>query len=119
MAKQRYEESVAEETEEAQDNTRELKKAKKVDRAKKKRARISSEEEHEARHREAATSVNKRIDEVTAAIKDLYGSVEEHDEVLCLDPLTKSRMGRLKRMLFASERGLSDSRISRVVNNGR
>ena len=119
QAKDRYEADVGEETDDAQDNTRKLKKAKKVDRSKKRRAKIAEEEEGERRHREAAVLVNKGIDGVMEAITDLYKTVDGNEEVLCLDPLTRSRMARLKRMLYASERGLSDSRISRVVNHGR
>jgi hypothetical protein len=119
QAKERYDASIAEETEEAQEGARELKKAKKLSAVKKRRERIAQQEGRDLRHREAAKSVNSGIDDVLKSVKGLYEILAAQEETLNADHLTRNRMLRLKRMLYATERGLSDSRINRIANHGR
>ena len=72
------------------------------------------EEEATDRYRESSSTVNKRIDELLAATKALMESVSEHEENLNMDPFSRGRVERLKRMLVATERGVAGCRMVRM-----
>lgn len=95
-----------------------VKKVKKLDVEKvrqdaKKVARRQEEETHDKR-REAAGQVNGKIDILLGEAKDLLRVVADNEEVLGTDPFSRSKVERLKRMLFAAERGVSECRIARI-----
>jgi len=113
QAKERYERQVSEETVDAQDKTREIRKARKLDAAKKRRDSILQEEHQAGEHRDAATDVNKSLDGVTNAIRQAYKVLSEHEEKLNKSTISRARVTRLKRLLFATERGLSGTRMNR------
>jgi len=113
-AKARYDEDIAEETEEAQAKAREVKKAKKVDREKARRERIAREEEQSDKRRTAASAVNKEIANTLESVKSLYEALAEHEEIFNMEPISRARSLRLKRLLYALERGLSESRLGRA-----
>jgi len=113
-AKERYDADIAEETEDAQEKAKEVKKAKKLDRAKARSERIAKEEERAGRSREAAKAVNREISSALDSVRELYKVLSEYEEDLNVNPLSRARALRLKRMLVAVERGLSDSRMGGV-----
>jgi len=113
-AKERYDADIAEETEEAQDKAKEVKKAKKLDREKARKDRLAQEDEQDRLRKGAATEVNQQIDNVLDSIRGMYKVLADHEENLNIHPISRARCLRLKRMLVAVERGLSESRMSKV-----
>jgi hypothetical protein len=111
---QQEQDALAEETGEAQDKARQVRKAKKLDRQKATRERIS----HEVKEREAcqqsAKSVNKGIDDTLGSMRELYKILASNEEVLGRNAYCNVRALKLKRLLQAVERGLFDSRMTRV-----
>ena len=118
-AKEAYERGkVQEESQGMQDKAVELKKAKKLEDIKSaNESRIKRTEEHEfaEEYGESARNVNKGLDEVHVSVRGLWKALEENEENLNKNPLNRGRVMRLKRLLSAVERGLSESRFSKVV----
>jgi hypothetical protein len=96
-----------------QDKTAEVRKAKKVDEIKTRDAARRLEEEQADYRKNAAKELNSGILKILDAVKDLYGVVAKHEEIFNIDPIGRTDVGRLKRLLFASERGLSECKIGR------
>lgn len=113
-AEERYSADIAEETEEAQDRTKEIKRAKKVDRDKIRRQRLNDEDEQDQMCKGAITAVNQEMGNVLDSIKGMYKVLADHEENLNIHPISRARCARLKRMLVAVERGLSEGRMGRV-----
>ena len=112
-AKDRYDQQQAQRTVE-QTNTAEVRRATKIDADKEKRATRIADDEKELKRRDAAKQVNSGIEGTLGTVKELYRVLSQHEELLNIDPLSRARASRLKRLLFAAERGLSECRISRV-----
>lgn len=113
-AKERFERDIAEETEKEQNKVREVRQAKKLDRAETRRKEIAEEEQQGAELRMAATDVNKGIDAALSAVRGLYETVARHEDVLGRNRMNATRTERLKRLLYAFERGASGSKIGRA-----
>jgi len=114
QAKERYESQVAQESDDAQEQAREIRKAKKLDRARERRERIIHEEEQATVQRDCASAVNEKLDSVLGAVREAYEVLSEHEEKLNKNTLSRARVGRLKRFLYAAERGLSENRMNRA-----
>ena len=112
-AKDRYEQQQVQRSEE-QTHATEVRKATKVDAEKVKRATRIAEDDQENKRKEAAKQVNSCIEGTLGNVKELYRVLAQHEELLNMEPLSRARAGRLKRLLFAAERGLSECRISRA-----
>ena len=116
-AKERYqaqESEIAEETETAQQKTKKLRQAKRIEHDKAERQRRAKEDEQKTRVRTAAHDVNERIDDALEHFKGLYKQLTSDEEILNINPYCKTRVERLKRLLFAIERGLSSCKMGRV-----
>ena len=96
------------------ENPVEVRKAKKLDARTARREEIAKDEEQTQARREAAKEINDQIAIAMGAMKELYRVVSEREESLISNPLARTKTERLKRLLYAVERGLSDSRIMRV-----
>lgn len=112
-AKERYEQRQAQKEKE-QNHTAEMRKAKQIlDDKAKREARRKEDEQNEAMMA-AAKKVDTALTEMLVEVKKLWGMVAESEEILNIDPISRTKIGKLKRLLFASERGLSECRITKV-----
>jgi len=111
-AKARYE--TQDQREDEQSKTAEVRKAKKIDKDKAQREREARRLEAEEVRKQAANGINKGIDILIEGVRALYGSLEEVEGVLNEEPVCKSKVLKLKRLMFAMERGVSECRIKRV-----
>ena len=118
-AKENYDRNkVQEESQGMQDKAVELKKAKKIEDIKRaNEGRVKRAEEHEfaEEYSISARNINKGLDDVHESVRGLWTAMEENEENLNKNPLNRGRVLRLKRLLSAVERGLSESRFSKVV----
>lgn len=118
-AKEAYERGkVQEESQQMQEKAVELRKAKKIEEAKTandNKVKRAQERETADECSESARNVNKGIDEVQVSVRKLWVVFGENEENLNKNPFNRARMLRLKRLLLAVERGLSESRFSKVV----
>jgi hypothetical protein len=112
-AKDRYDQQQQQRTEE-QTKTTEVRKAQKIDADEVKKKARRAEDEQIEKMTGAARQVNVCIDGTLSEIRKLYKMMSEHEEILNNDPISRARMGRLKRLLFATERGLSEGKLSKV-----
>jgi len=112
-AKDRYEQQQTQRTEE-QTHAADVRKATKVDADKVRRAARVAEDDQKIKRQDAAKQVNSCIEGTLGTVKELYRVLSQHEELLNMEPLSRARAGRLKRLLFAAERGLSECRISRA-----
>ena len=112
-AKERYEQQQAQKTEE-QSKTTKIKHAQKIhqDRARREARRIEEEQNEAAL--QAAKKVDIEIKTMLENVRRLYKTMADSEEILNIDPISRMKVGRLKRLLFAAERGLSDCRIVKV-----
>ena len=113
QAKDRYDQQQNQRGEE-QNRTAEVRKAQKVDtdQAVKEARRIEGEQAE--KRVGAAKIINHGIEGTLSEIRKLYKTMADNEEILNIDPLCRAKVGRLKRLLFATERGLSDSRLAKV-----
>ena len=79
-----------------------------------KRVARNQEENAHQKKREAAGQVNKRIDVLLGEAKGLMRIVAENEEALGMDPFSRLKVEKLRRILFATERGVSECRIARI-----
>jgi len=126
-AKGRYEEAEAarqdaadKEADGQQSVVAAVKKAKRLDAKKVASERRMAAEEKVSRKREAAQNVNGAIDEMIRVMEASMVVVESNEEVLSEDALFRSRVNRLERLMHATLRGLSSSRLNanRMVTDG-
>lgn len=92
----------------------ELRKAKRLDEVKARRARYAQEEQESDETNIAAKAVNGSLDEVLKSVREMWQTLSGHEETLNKTPTGRVKLLRLKRILFAAERGLSETRIGRV-----
>lgn len=111
---QAQEQAQEREAEGEQEKARKVRRAQKLDRAKARRAQIEKEETENDEVREAAKAVNARVDSALTAVRGLYEALEENEGVLTKHRMNAARTARLKRLLYAFERGVSETRMSRV-----
>lgn len=112
VAKKRYDEkqAVAQTKEEARTEPR---KAKKVDPDAANREARRLEDEETDHRRAVSGEVNRRIGDVVNGVKELFKFVADNEEILNMEPFSRAKMARLKRMLFAAERGVSECKLAR------
>lgn len=92
----------------------EVRKAKKVDEDKVRRE-VRREEDAQTDSRiQAAKQINSTIDDALEKIRELYRVMADHEEILNTSPISRARAVRLKRFLFAAERGMSECKIARA-----
>lgn len=115
-AKEAYERGKAEEESKTmQDKAIELRKAKKLEEIKIGREKRAQDSAFAEEYSESARNMNKGIDEVQVAIRKLWEVFGEHEENLNKNPFNRAKVLRLKRLLFAVERGLSEAHFSKVI----
>ena len=112
-AKEVYEQTQAQKQME-QAKTADLKKSKKIDEEKARKAARQQEEERKVMVTDAAKEIDYGISGTLDEVRKLYKVMSEHEELLNNDPLCRSKVGRLRRLLFAAERGLSECRLAKV-----
>jgi len=78
------------------------------------RKKARAEEEQTKQWMEASARVNAGLKEALEAIRVLYKVLADNEEILNIEPLSRAKVGRMKRLLYATERGLSDGRIVRA-----
>jgi prophage DNA circulation protein len=110
-AQKEQEQQLSEETEDAQDKTRQIRKAKKLDKKKAQQDRIAQEVEAREQCQTAAKDVNKAIDDSLGSMRELYKALGDSEEIFERNPYCKVRAAKLKRLLQAVERGLFDCRM--------
>ena len=111
-AKERYD--TQDEREEAQTKTAEVRKAKRIEKDKQQRERETERVEKERARRSSAKSLNSKIESLLGNIRSSYEEISATEEVLNEEPSCKAKVLKLKRLLFAVERGISECRITRV-----
>jgi hypothetical protein len=112
-AKERYEQQQNQKEDE-QKKTSVVRKAHRVDADEARREARRVEDERNERLVEAANHVNAGLAGALGEIKKLYKVMSDHEGILNNDPLCRVKVGRLKRLLFAAERGFSESRLSKA-----
>jgi outer membrane translocation and assembly module TamA len=112
-AKDRYEQQQEQRTVE-QNKTAEVRKAQKVDVEKARMAARRKEDEQAEQHVGAAKQVDVGINGTLNEIRKLYKTMSDCEQILNNDPYSKVKVGRLKRILYATERGLGECRIAKV-----
>lgn len=112
-ARERYEQQQQQRTEE-QDKTAVVRHAQKVDADKARREARRVEEEQAGQRLEAAKLVDAGIQGTLSEVRKLYKTMADSEQILNMDPLSRAKVGRLKRLLFAAERGLSECRIAKA-----
>jgi len=116
MAKRNYEIKAAIEQEEKTQELKVVKKAKKIsnDRGQQ-RIRISQEDDLHEEIRAATRAINKNLSEVILSVRNFWQVLSGYEETLNKTNQGRMRVLRLKRILFATERGLSEIGINRMV----
>ena len=89
------------------------KKAKRPDKDAARRAARRQAEDESDRRRAAAARVNKGIEKVLLAVRELGTAVSESEEILNTDAFSRTKASRLRRLVLAAERGVSECRIAR------
>ena len=112
-AKDRYDQLQSQKSEE-QGKTAEVRKAQKVEADNAKREARRLEDERSEQWQGAAQQVNVGIGGTLGEVRKLYKTMSDNEEILNIDPLSRAKVGRLKRLLFAAERGLSELRITKA-----
>lgn len=90
-----------------------VKRAKKPDHDAAKRLARRQEEEAQDRRKEAVSEVNGVIDRLLEASRELQRVVSENEQILNNDAFSRAKTARLRRIVFAAERGVSECRIAR------
>ena len=112
-AKERYDQQQVQKDGEQADTT-EAKKAQKIEADKARIAARQADEEKVEKLNNSAGMVNKGLDGALDSIRGLYKTMADNEEILNIDPLSRTKVSRLKRLLFAAERGLSECKIAKA-----
>ena len=112
-AKKRYEQQQVQRTEE-QGKVVGVRKAKKIDAARVRQDARRAEDEQSEAIEGAAKQVNRGIDDALGKVKELYKMMLDNEEILNNSPIGRAKVSRLKRLLFAAERGLSELKITKA-----
>jgi DNA repair exonuclease SbcCD ATPase subunit len=122
-AKEAYEVRQAEEAknkgegkpaEAAKQDEAQVRKAKRLEEVKARQARFTKEEQESDDTRAASKEVNRKVDEILSTVKEAWQTLAGSEEILSRTPINRARVMRLKRLLFAAERGLSETRLGRI-----
>ena len=115
-AEARYEQAQEQEqeSEDQEQQERRVKQAQKLDRARARREQIAQEEAETDELRTAAKEINAHVDTALSAVRVLFETLNEKEEILMRNRMNAARTARLKRLLYAFERGVSETRMSRT-----
>jgi hypothetical protein len=109
---------VAQQAEEKKQQERQgplqVKKAKRLADNKAFRERIDVEEQERERKRDGYKAINEKIDNVLRGMDELLAVAKPDDDMFGEDQFSRLRVSRLQRLVFASRRGLADSRLRTV-----
>lgn len=111
----------AEEKEQAQptEESRKIKRVRKIDEKQAERERRENEEEEQRQRRESLESYNRSIDEAVETLSRIRGNVQASKQDFENDRFVLNRMERMERMIQTVERGMAQSKINvGRVNNG-
>lgn len=111
-AKERFE--TADQREDEQSKTREVRQAKRIEADQQRREREAKRLEAQENRHKVAKSVNKTMDALMGEVRSSYVVLASAEEVLAEEPICKTKMLKLKRLLYAMERGISECKITRV-----
>lgn len=112
-AKERYEQQQAQKTQE-QGKATDVRKARKIDEDRARRDARRVADEQIEKWTGAAKLFNAGIDGTLGEVRKLYKTMADNEELLNIDPISRAKVGRMKRFLFAAERGLSELRIAKA-----
>lgn len=111
-AKERFE--TAGQREEEQEKTKEVRQAKRIEADKERREREAKRREAEEKRRKVAKSVNKAMENLVSEVMASYEVLASAEDVLAEEPVCRTKVMKLKRLLYAMERGISECKITRV-----
>jgi hypothetical protein len=115
-AKQAYEDSCAADTNTQQSRAIEVRKAKKIARAKAQDERLELEDKESAGNLVAANAINRAMEKLASEIKLARGVILENRAGLSgMCRRNVIRAERASRLLDAMERGVQETRMSKVV----
>lgn len=109
-AKERFDHQQSQKDKE-QKKTAEVRKAQDVAADRIKKASRRAEEEQNEQLVGVAKQINGGIDGTLSEVRRLYKVMADNEEILNIDHVSRAKAGRLKRLLFAVERGISECRI--------
>jgi hypothetical protein len=100
-------------TEQPQDAVQ-LRKAKRLEEVKLRRERWDNEDQVTDEVNAASKTINGQVDEVLLSVRKTWKILAGYEETLNKTPTGRVKLLRLKRILFATERGLSETRMGKV-----
>jgi hypothetical protein len=112
-AKERFDQQQAQKEEE-QKNASENNKSAKTETDRVRQVSRRAEEDKNTKMNEAIGLVNKGLEGTLEEVRKLYKTMADNEENLNIDPLSRAKVNRLRRFLFAAERGLSECKIVKV-----
>jgi hypothetical protein len=112
-AKERYDQQQAQRAEE-QGKAAEVRKSQTGSKDEDRRKARAKEDEQTEQWMEASARVNTGLKNAIESIRVLYKVLADNEEILNIEPLSRAKVGRMRRLLYATERGLSDGRIVRA-----
>lgn len=112
-AKERYDQQQAQKSVE-QNKTAEVRKARKIDEDRARQDARRVDDDQTEKWNGSAKQFNAGIDSTLGEVRKLYKTMADNEEFLNIDPLSRAKVTRLKRLLFAAERGLSELRITKA-----
>lgn len=113
QAKERYE-GQQEQKGVEQSKVRQFKKVKKIDEKRAATIARRKEEEEEESYSQSAKTVDAGLSSLLSEVRKLYETLSENEEKLNNDPMSRVKVSRMKRLLFATEHGLSGCNIVKV-----
>ena len=97
-----------------QERSSETRKIKKIETIRENREARRLEDDALEERTRTAKRVDSGVNSILSNFRILYKTVSESEEILNKDPLCRAKIVRLKRLLIAIERGLSESKIYKV-----
>jgi len=100
--------------------SRQLRKAKRIDKKESEKKERQAEEQTTSERRDAVKAVNAKLDAAAASANDALKVLTDNEEVFNANPYTRNMSVRLGRLLQMSIRGMSDFRmgLTRSSRNG-
>ena len=109
-AKKNYEEQQELRCKE-QEKTKNTNHVRKVRKQNKKQEQIIENDSNEEKRQVAIKKLNIGIRKHLDALEYLHNLVSQNEEILSIDPLIRSKVSKLKRMIVVSQRGISECRL--------
>jgi len=107
-------EPTEQDAEDVEEKARKLRRAKKLDQQKVRQERIAREVEAQEERHMVAGAVNSAIADVMSSLQGVYKVLATGEKALETDQYCKMKAMKLKRLLYAVERGLYDCRMTRI-----